>query len=84
MSVRRPRPGYAKYVLTLMVEVDTNMSDIARRAGWSRAYLSAVLLGRTLPTPQFADAVVNALGLNEQQAIKLHRLCADARGWRTR
>jgi cyanate lyase len=81
---KHERPGYGKYVLTLGIESDVPMAEVAKRAGFSRAYLSAVLMGHKAPTPRFANAVVNGLGLNEQQAIKLHRLCAEARGWRTR
>lgn len=76
--------GYAEYIRTLLAEADQPATVIARHMGCTRGYVSHVLAGHCRPTPLFADAVVEALRLNEQQTLKLHRLCAAASGWRTR
>lgn len=76
--------GYSEYIRTLLAEADQPATVVARQMGVTKGYVSQVLAGHCRPTPYFADGVVAALRLNEQQAIKLHRLCAAASGWRTR
>lgn len=83
MSPRRINVSYiARTIGTMLAERGLTKRDLALRLEVSDAYVSGVTTGKKKASPQWADLVANALGLDEEDRRRVHEAAARDIGFR--
>ena len=73
---------FAQLVREVMAERAPSQAQVARSIGVSRAYVNAVLSGQKGVSAENVDRFADALELDEETRIRLHRAAAEDSGFR--
>ena len=62
---------FGKKVKTYLINKDMSQKELADKLGISEQWISQLLIGGEIPSPQIAQGICRVLGLNTKQALRL-------------
>jgi hypothetical protein len=75
------RSEFGREVAIRLLRIDHNQTWLAAQMKCSGAYVSSLLKGRRLASPDTVNQIVRALGLVDHEVTELHQAAARDRGY---